>query len=159
MVWVAGYRIGYSISKICRLYAIVGDDIIIFNQRLADSYRSLSKEANVIISEYKSLVPYTSESGNVSSSLEFLSRQYLDNLEVSRLPSALIQRGSSELFCAELLVRDFFNNYLKGSRPYTDTVCLPVVNFTRSLSGASLNDTISCALTIMGIGINFTTGT
>lgn len=104
-VWCAGYRIGYSFEKTITLYGICGDDIIIMDQLLAESYKALLEEVKIEISWHKSIVPEDSEFHTCSFGGEFLARLYWKDLEFSRLPVMLLLTKCDPLFWAEYLMR------------------------------------------------------
>lgn len=83
---------GKQLGPIEDLYAIVGDDLVIFNKDLADQVQNNYLKVGVEIQHTKSKVPV----GN-NYFTEFCSRTSINNIDVSRVPPNLI-RNASENF-------------------------------------------------------------
>lgn len=66
-------------------YLVLGDDVVIFNNEVADKYEELMNGIGVEISKHKCV-----ESNSSHLSLEFASRIFLNGVELSPLPIGLI---------------------------------------------------------------------
>lgn len=72
-------------------YSLLGDDLVIANERVAKEYSLLMNEIGVPINQYKSLI---SSSGRAS---EFAKKTYFNGLDVSAIPVKEIYSGMKGL--------------------------------------------------------------
>jgi hypothetical protein len=95
----------YIASSICKVtptgrYCILGDDIVIAHQLLAETYLKLVESLGMKINLQKSFI---SESGTPSCG-EFAKRQFTDGGEITPLPTALVQSALNDWRLAPLLI-------------------------------------------------------
>lgn len=146
VVFLAGKRVGQSLDVTLTQYAIVGDDIVIFDEQLANAYVALLKKLNVEISVSKSVVPTRPESTGV----EFLAKWYVNGRELSRLPFTLLTidlPGTPDIFFSELMYR-FLQNLVLGSR-FITTDSLRMLNILTSFPSEYIRPTTSIVVSVL----------
>jgi hypothetical protein len=79
IVQVAAWRVGFPKTKLYQRYAILGDDIVIGDKYIADSYLQILSILGVKVGLAKSVI---SSNG---SGLEFAKRTFIDSIDVSPL--------------------------------------------------------------------------
>lgn len=102
MVWIASTSIDLDTDVTLMSYAIVGDDIIILREDLAEAYLKVVESLGLTISLKKTLLPTETQSLSI---MEFLSVLYRNSTIVSRLPLGLAdadQLGLQALAAAQL---------------------------------------------------------
>lgn len=117
----------------------MGDDVIIFSHDLAEEYRRLCGVYGLVISMSKSLTPKGIPKRTLS---EFLSRQYFNGKEISRLPTALLMEKEASLFMMELVVRSFHRCCSQTSDLWSRERSFLHTQFDGLLSGDELKSVI-----------------
>lgn len=72
-------------------YVIIGDDIVIANEKVANSYMTLLDDFGVIYSKDKTITPYNVRCNDLSVA-EFAKRLFCNGVEYSPLTSSLVHQ-------------------------------------------------------------------
>lgn len=100
--------------KTFREYVVIGDDVAIFNEKVAKSYEKILKDIDVPISTSKSIISY----GGTSSQAEIAKRLFLNGNEISPLPPKIVIKARKDPKIFPMLIEQLLE---RGTRVTLET--------------------------------------